>query len=75
MAETAVSAGGEAIRAVSRATAAIKRIDAALSGSYVLAFERVQSDKDGQRLSVKVEVNRRNADVRARTHVTFNPRR
>jgi VWFA-related protein len=74
MADTAVAAGGEAIRAISRATPAIKRIDTALSGSYVLAFERTAGDADGKRLGIKVKVSRPGADVRTRTHVTINPK-
>jgi hypothetical protein len=35
MAEAAVAGGGETARAISRATPAIRRIDAALSGVYV----------------------------------------
>jgi len=73
MAETAFSSGGEAIRAISRPTGAMRRIDAALSGSYILAFERIASDKEGKRLSLKVDVSRKGADVRARTHVTIDP--
>jgi VWFA-related protein len=74
MADVAIAAGGEAIRAVSRATPALRRIDAALSGSYVLAFERAAGDTDGKRLSVKINVNRSGADVRARSHVTIAPK-
>ncbi len=75
MADAAVVAGGEAIRAISRATPAIKRIDAAMSGGYVLAFERIASDTDGKRLSIDVKVSRQGADVRARSHVTIGPKR
>jgi len=74
MATAAAAGGGEAIRAISRATPAITRIDAAMSGFYVLAFDRIASDKDGTRLSLKIDVSRKGADVRARTHVTLNPR-
>jgi VWFA-related protein len=73
MSEAAVAGGGEAIRAISRATPAIRRIDHALSGFYVLAFERGEIDQDGKRLSLKVETSRKGADVRARTQVTINP--
>jgi VWFA-related protein len=71
MADVAIAAGGDAIRAISRPTPALRRIDAALSGSYVLAFERLESDVDGKRLGIKVKVNQAGADVRARTHVTI----
>jgi VWFA-related protein len=72
MAETTYAVGGEAIRAISRPTGAIKRIDAALSGTYILGFERIATDKDGKRLDLKVDVSRKGADVRARTYVTIN---
>src|SRR6185436_4756719 len=55
MATAAAAGGGEGIRAISRATPAITRIDAALSGFYVLAFDRIDSDKDGKQLSLKIE--------------------
>jgi VWFA-related protein len=70
MADVAIAGGGEAIRAVSRATPAIRRIDAALAGAYVLAVERLESDAAGKRLSVKVNVARPGVDVRSRTHLT-----
>ena len=73
MAETTYAVGGEAIRAISRPTGAIRRIDAALSGSYILGFERIATDKDGKRLDLKVDVSRKGADVRARNYVTINP--
>lgn len=73
MAETTFAVGGEVIRSISRPTGAIRRIDAALSGSYILGFERIATDKDGRRLGLKVDVSRKGADVRARTHVTIGP--
>ena len=74
MAETTFAVGGEAIRAISRPTGAIRRIDAALSGSYILGFERIATDKDGKRLDLKVDVSRKGADVRARSYVTISPK-
>lgn len=74
MAEAAVAAGGEAIRAIAHATPAISRMDAALSGFYLLAFERLPSDKDGKRLRLKVQVARRDVDLRFRRSVVITPR-
>ena len=71
MVETAFAGGGEAIRSISRPTGAIRRIDAALSGRYILAFERIVADKLGERLRLKVNVSRKGSDVRARSHVTI----
>ena len=64
MANAAVFGGGAAIRAVSRATPAITRIDQELSGTYLLGIERLPTDVAGKALEVKVEVTRKGADVR-----------
>ena len=72
MANAAVFGGGAAIRAVSRATAAITRIDSELSGTYLLGIERVPADVAGKSLEVKLEVSRRGADVRSRRNVTIS---
>ena len=71
MATTAVFGGGAAIRAVSRATSAITRIDSELSGTYLLGIERLPSDVVGKQMEVKVEVTRKGTDVRSRPNVTI----
>jgi len=70
MANTATFGGGAAIRAISRATPAIKRIDQELSGTYLLGIERQPSDTAGKPLELKVEVSRKGADVRTRRNIT-----
>ena len=72
MANAAFFGGGAAIRAVSRATAAITRIDQELSGTYLLGIERLPTDVAGKSLEVKVEVSRKGTDVRVRRNVTIS---
>ena len=72
MANAAVFGGGAAIRAVSRATAAIAQIDRELSGAYLLGIERLPTDVSGKQLEVKVEVMRKGVDVRSRRNVTIS---
>jgi VWFA-related protein len=72
MADAAVFGGGAAIRAVSRATGAITRIDQELSGTYLLGIERLPTDAAGKQMEVKLEVTRKGADVRSRRNVTIS---
>ena len=71
MSDAASATGGTALRAISRVTPAMRRIDTELSGSYVLAFERNSGDRAGKPLSLRVKVTRKDAEVRARSHVTI----
>jgi hypothetical protein len=71
MADASVFGGGAAIRAVSRATSAITRIDQELSGTYLLGIERLPTDVAGKQMEVKVEVTRKGTDVRSRRNVTI----
>jgi hypothetical protein len=64
-------AQGRALRVVGQATNALARIDAELSGYYILAFERDEKDRDGKRQTVNVRVDRRDVEVRA--HGEFTP--
>ena len=48
---------------------------AAITAVLAGAIERITSDADGKRLSINVKVSRQGADVRARSHVTINPKR
>jgi len=71
MATTAYFGGGAAIRAISRATPAIRQIDTELSGTYLLGIDRLPSDVAGKALEVKIDVARKGTDVRARQNVTI----
>ncbi len=71
MADAAFAGGGTAIRAISRATPAIRQIDTELSGTYLLGIERLPSDVAGKALEVKIDVGRKGTDVRARQNVTI----
>jgi len=71
MASAAFFGGGAAIRAVSRATGAITRIDQELSGTYLLGIERLPTDAAGKQMEVKVEVTRKGTDVRSRRNITI----
>jgi hypothetical protein len=72
MASAAFFGGGAAIRAVSRATPAITRIDQELSGTYLLGIERLPTDVAGKQMELKVEVTRKGSDVRSRRNVTIS---
>jgi VWFA-related protein len=72
MANAAAFGGGAAIRAISRATPAIRRIDQELSGTYLLGIERLPSDAVSKTLEVKVEVTRKGTEVRAHRNVTIS---
>jgi VWFA-related protein len=72
MANAAFFGGGAAIRAVSRATPAITRIDSELSGTYLLGIERLPTDAAGKPLEVKVEVSRKGTEVRTRRNITIS---
>ena len=72
MATTAYFGGGAAIRAISRATPAIRQIDTELSGTYLLGIERQLTDVAGKSLELKVEVAREGTDVRARQNITIS---
>jgi len=72
MANAAVFGGGAAVRAVSRATPAITRIDQELSGTYLLGIERLPTDVAGKQMEVKVEVTRKGTEVRSRRNVTIS---
>ena len=74
MANAAVFGGGAAIRAISRATPAITRIDRELSGIYLLGVERLPADVAGKQLAVRVEVARKGADLRTRREITISGR-
>ncbi len=54
------------------ATPAITRIDQELSGTYLLGIERLPGDAVGKTLEVKVEVTRKDTEVRARRNVTIS---
>jgi VWFA-related protein len=69
MATTAYFGGGTAIRAISRATPAIRQIDTELSGTYLLGIERQPTDVAGKSLELKVDVLRKGTDVRARQNI------
>ena len=71
MADAAFAGGGTAIRAISRATPAIRQIDTELSGTYLLGIERLPSDVAGKALEVNIDVARKGADVRSRQNVTI----
>jgi VWFA-related protein len=72
MANAAAFGGGAAIRAASRATPAITRIDQELSGTYLLGIERLPTDVAGKQMEVKVEVSRKGTEVRSRRNVTIS---
>ena len=72
MANAAFFGGGAAIRAVSRATPAITRIDSELSGTYLLGIESLPTDAAGKALEVKVEVSRKGTEVRTRRNITIS---
>ena len=72
MATTAYFGGGAAIRAISRATPAIRQIDTELSGTYLLGVDRLPTDVAGKSLALKVEVSRKGTDVRTRQNVTIS---
>ena len=72
MATTAYFGGGAAIRAISRATPAIRQIDTELSGTYLLGIERQPADVVGKSLALKLEVTRKGADIRVRQNVTIS---
>jgi VWFA-related protein len=70
MSELASATRGTALRALDNATAALGRIDAELAGYYLVSFERDASDRDGQRQTIAVKINRPDVDVRARKEFT-----
>jgi hypothetical protein len=72
MANAATYGGGAAIRAISRATPAITRIDQELSGTYLLGIDRLPTDVAGKALELRVEVSRKNTEVRARRNLTIS---
>ena len=72
MANAAAFGGGAAIRAISRATPAITRIDQELSGTYLLGIERLPADAAGKTLEVRIEVTRKGTDVRTRRNITIS---
>ena len=52
---------------------AFQRIEAELSGQYLLGVETNPLDKDGKPHEIKVEVNRRGVTVRSRRQLTMRP--
>ena len=52
--------------------AALSRIDAELSGYYLLSFERDAKDRDGERQQIDVQVNQPGATVRTRREFTIS---
>jgi VWFA-related protein len=73
LASAAVAARGAAFSITGTASAALRQIDKETSGYYLIAFERDEKDKDNERVSIDVKVNRPGFDVRARRSVTPKP--
>jgi VWFA-related protein len=59
-------ARGDVIRIVSNADFAFQRLALELSGYYLLGFEPQPGDRDGKPHKIKVDVRRKDVDVRAR---------
>jgi len=74
MANASTVTGGAAFRVISGPRASLNRLDAELSGRYMLAFEREATDRSGSRLGLRVEVPGRRLDVRARSEVVIRDR-
>jgi len=67
MADISTSARGTAFRVIAHPAQPLRRIDAELSGYYLIAFERTADDADGQHIPIEVRVNRADLDVRSRS--------
>lgn len=67
MADAANAAGGEMFRISGTIDSALEQIDTQLAGYYLLSFESHPGDIGDTRRSIKVEVRRRDATVRARS--------
>ena len=73
MTEVARAARGTAFRVIANAAGVLDRVDAELSGYYLLAFERSADDRDGEHVRIDVKVSRPGLDVRARSEFTPAP--
>jgi len=73
MSLTAVAGRGEAFMVSGTPLGALARIDAEMSGYYLLSFERDGEDRDGNRQKIDVRVNWPGATLRARKDFTINP--
>ena len=70
MSTLAIAGRGDTFLVSGTPTAALARIDAEMSGYYLLSFEREPSDRDGDRTRIEVRVSRPDVFVRARTEFT-----
>jgi len=70
MSNLAVASRGDVFMVSGLPTSALERIDAEMSGYYLLSFERDSQDRDGDRADIQVKVNWPGAIVRARTQFT-----
>jgi VWFA-related protein len=57
---------GSLFNVIGNGAGVFERIEAELSGYYLLGVDSAPSDKDGKTHSIRVEVNRRNVTVRSR---------
>ena len=69
----ASSTRGSLFNVVNGSDYAFERIEAELSGQYLLGVETNPLDKDGKPHQIKVEVNRRGVTVRSRRQLTMRP--
>ena len=63
--------GGDMFRVIADPDFAFERLNAELSGYYLLGFEPEASDRDGRDHSIHVSVNRPDVAIRARPQFTF----
>jgi VWFA-related protein len=65
-------AGGEMFRVTADPDASFERLDAELSGYYLLGFEPVAGDRDGKPHNIKVSTSRSSVQVRSRSQFTVD---
>ncbi len=72
MSRLATAGRGDVFMASGTIDKALERIDAELSGYYLLSFERDRDDRTGERETIQIHANWPNATVRARTEFTLD---
>ena len=68
-------ARGDVFRIVANADFAFQRLATELSGYYLLSFEPLAGDRDDKPHKIKIDVHKRDVDVRARREFSVAPPR